>query len=111
VARTSLAETPLPRSLETDMTETVSTFIQYTITKTRFGYHVGTTDDIFFLEQGMFAWTLKGAHRKAERQTRRILRAREARVHAVHTSYSSGDTPVTKLQPPRSGVKKRGTGK
>jgi hypothetical protein len=48
--------------------------ITHTITKTWLGYHIATTDGIFHVEDGMFAWTLKSAERKADRLTRRLQR-------------------------------------
>jgi hypothetical protein len=57
--------------------------IKHTITKTWLGWHIGTTDGIFILEGGMFAWTLKGAHRKANRLTRRLQRDQTRQDNAI----------------------------
>jgi hypothetical protein len=74
--------------------------IRHTITKTRIGYHIGTTDGIFYLEEGMFALTLKSAQRKAERRTRRILRDREAQAHAPTSCRAPCSTAPDAPTPP-----------
>lgn len=60
--------------------------ITHTITKQTIGYHIGTTDGIFYLEEGKHAWTLKGAQRKADRLTQRILRDRQRTREATQVA-------------------------